>query len=124
VTPLRRRPEISEPTPFPSLRPRARVAGSNPGAAVRPSGLLAPHILWPLDCFVARAPRNDGWGAGDPIDSVFIGRRLGPFLRIDTLEMMRGSIQRSDLDAAIRWALVPANRLAISAEWDRLNERD
>jgi hypothetical protein len=45
-------------------------------------------------------------------------------VRIDTLEMMRGSIQRSDLDAAISWALVPENRLAISAEWDRLNERD
>ena len=30
----------------------------------------------PLDCFVARAPRNDGWVAADPIDSVVIGRRL------------------------------------------------
>jgi hypothetical protein len=45
-------------------------------------------------------------------------------VRIDTLEMMRGSIQRSDLEVAIRWALIPENRLAISAEWDRLNERD
>ena len=25
-------------------------------------------MLWPLDCFVARAPRNDGSGADDPID--------------------------------------------------------
>src|SRR5271168_3140121 len=33
-------------------------------------------MLWPLDCFVARAPRNDGWVAADPIDSVVIGRRL------------------------------------------------
>jgi hypothetical protein len=48
---------------------------SNPRAAVRRSGLLAPRMLWPLDCFVARAPRNDGWAA-DPIDSVVIGRRL------------------------------------------------
>src|ERR1700722_20997373 len=46
------------------------------GAAVRPSGLLAPRMLGPLDCFVARAPRNDGWVAADPIDSVVIGRRL------------------------------------------------
>src|SRR5271169_5055317 len=46
------------------------------GAAVRPSGLLAPRMLWPLDCFVARAPRNDGWVAADPIASVVIGRRL------------------------------------------------
>jgi hypothetical protein len=23
-------------------------------------------MLWPLDCFVARAPRNDGWVAADP----------------------------------------------------------
>src|SRR5271156_6597525 len=41
------RPEIGEPIHCPSLRPRARVAGSNPGAAVRPSGLLAPRMLWP-----------------------------------------------------------------------------
>jgi hypothetical protein len=34
-------------------------------------------MLWPLDCFVARAPRNDGWGAADPIDSVVVGGRLG-----------------------------------------------
>ena len=52
--------------------------GSDPGAAVRSSGLLAPRMLWPLDCFVARAPRNDGWVAADPIASVVIGRRLTP----------------------------------------------
>ncbi len=72
------RRETSKPIPCPSLRPRARVAGSNPGAAVRSSGLLAPRMLWPLDCFVARAPRNDGWVAADPIASVVIGRRLTP----------------------------------------------
>jgi hypothetical protein len=33
-------------------------------------------MFWPLDCFVARAPRNDGWVAADPIASVVIGRRL------------------------------------------------
>jgi hypothetical protein len=33
-------------------------------------------MLWPLDCFVARAPRNDGWVAADPIASVVVGRRL------------------------------------------------
>jgi hypothetical protein len=37
--------------------------------------------LWPLDCFVARAPRNDGWVAADPIDSVVIGRRLNQIRR-------------------------------------------
>src|ERR1700677_1737728 len=47
------------------------------GATARPSRLLAPRtLLWPLDCFVARAPRNDGWGAADPIASVVIRRRL------------------------------------------------
>jgi hypothetical protein len=35
-------------------------------------------MLWPLDCFVASAPRNDGSGAADPIDSGFIGRHLTP----------------------------------------------
>jgi hypothetical protein len=35
-------------------------------------------MLWPLDCFVARAPRNDGWVAADPIASGVIGRRLTP----------------------------------------------
>ena len=69
---LRRHAETSEPIPCPSLRAKR----SNPGATVRPPGLLAPRILWPLDCFVARAPRNDGWVAADPIVSVVIGRRL------------------------------------------------
>jgi hypothetical protein len=68
----RRHAETSEPIPCPSLRAKR----SNPGAAVRPSGLLPPRMLWPLDCFVARAPRNDGWVAADPIASVVIGRRL------------------------------------------------
>jgi hypothetical protein len=49
---------------------------SHPGAAVRLSGLPAPHMLWPLDGFVARALRNDGWVGADPIDSVAIGRRV------------------------------------------------
>ena len=71
-TPLRRHAETSEPIPYPSLRAKR----SNPGAGVRPSGLLAPRMLWPLDCFVASAPRNDGWVAADLIDSVVIGRRL------------------------------------------------
>ena len=35
----------------------------------------AAHAVAP-DCFVARAPRNDGWVAADPIASVVIGRRL------------------------------------------------
>jgi hypothetical protein len=69
---VRRHAETSEPIPCPSLRAKR----SNPRAAVRPSGLLALRMLWPLDCFVARAPRNDGWVAADPIDSVVIGRRL------------------------------------------------
>src|ERR1700722_19373452 len=30
----------------------------------------------PLDCFVARAPRNDEGGVADSIDSVVVGRRL------------------------------------------------
>ena len=69
---LRRHAETSEPISCPPLRAKR----SNPGAAIRPSGLLAPRMLWPLDCFVARAPRNDGWVAADPINSVVIGRRL------------------------------------------------
>ena len=50
----------------PLTHPSLRAKRSNPGAAVRPSGLPAPRMLWPLDCFVARAPRNDGWVAADP----------------------------------------------------------
>jgi hypothetical protein len=71
--PLRRHAETSEPIPCPSLRAKR----SNPGAAVRPSGLLTPRMLWSLDCFVARAPRNDGWVAADPIASV-LGAALRP----------------------------------------------
>jgi hypothetical protein len=33
---------------------------SNLGAIALPSAAPAPHVLPPLDCFVARAPRNDG----------------------------------------------------------------
>ena len=55
------RPETSEPIPCPSLRAKR----SNPRAAIRRSGVLAPRILRPLDCFVARAPRNDEPGLGD-----------------------------------------------------------
>ena len=62
LTNNRRRPKISEPNSNPSLRAKR----SNPGAAHRR----------PLGCFVARAPRNDGWGHADPIDSIVIGRRL------------------------------------------------
>src|ERR1700677_3254796 len=40
---FRPRPEISEPIPYPSLRAKR----SNPGAAVRPSGLLAPRMPGP-----------------------------------------------------------------------------
>src|ERR1700729_1113060 len=32
----------------------------------------AAHIV-ALDCFVARAPRNDGWVAADPTASVLLG---------------------------------------------------
>jgi hypothetical protein len=46
------------------------------GPQYRPSGLLPLRMLWPLDCFVASAPRNDGWVDADPIASVVIGRRL------------------------------------------------
>src|SRR5271155_236801 len=81
---LRRHAETNEPIPCPSLRAKR----SNPGAAVRPSGLLAPRMLWPLDCFVARAPRNDGWVATDPIDSVVIGRRLGVGVTICSLSRL------------------------------------
>jgi hypothetical protein len=45
---------------------------SKSGAAVRLSGLLPPRVPWPLDRFVAMAPRNDEWGAADPIDSAII----------------------------------------------------
>ena len=50
----------------PLTRPSLRAKRSNPAAAVRPSGLLTLRMFWPLDCFVARAPRNDGWVAADP----------------------------------------------------------
>ena len=90
----RRHEETSEPIPCPSLRPRARVAGSNPGAAIRPSGLLAPRMLWPLDCFVARAPRNDGWVAADPIDSVVIGRRQAGLREYGTLRRLPAGLAR------------------------------
>src|ERR1700691_2708202 len=128
--------ETSEPIPCPSLRPRARVAGSNPGAAVRPSGLLAPRMLWPLDCFVARAPRNDGWLAADPIASVVVGRRLNrdplyfverklvagsvvelggarTFLRRHGLRVFERAVVGQKVSIARRQRAVPSGRLAV-----------
>lgn len=45
-------------------------------------------------------------------------------VRINSLEVMRGDINRADLEAAIGWARQPANREALMIEWMRLNERD
>src|SRR5277367_278276 len=105
---LRRQAETSEQIPGPSLRAKR----SNPGAAVRPSGLLAPRMLWPLDCFVARAPRNDGWVAADPIDSVVIGRRLrrGPIDRVKQVTRRKRLQQISDAACPQR---LPAHHLTI-----------
>src|SRR5258708_31878224 len=86
---LRRHAETSEPIPCPSLRAKR----SNPGAAVRPSGLLAPRMLWPLGCFVARAPRNDGWGVASPIDSIVLRRRLMPSRRLRFAEGQRQPVR-------------------------------
>ena len=90
--PLRRHAETSEPILCTSLRAKR----SNPGAAVRPSGLLTPRMLWPLDCFVARAPRDDGWVAADPIASVVIGRRLIT-ARKRTVPSLKARFERKDL---------------------------
>jgi hypothetical protein len=69
--------------------------------------LLAPRMLWPLDCFVARAPRNDGWVAADPIDSVVIGRRLSLFASSRVGESPRSKCRTpSRADAAISF-IVP-----------------
>ena len=87
---LRRHAETSEPIPCPSLRAKR----SNPGAAIRPSGLLAPRMLWPLDCFVTRAPRNDGWVAAHPIDSVVIGRRQAGLREYGTLRRLPAGLAR------------------------------
>ena len=70
---LSRAPGISGRSGRTRVRPyRAKHAVQASG----PSGLLAPRMSWPLDCFVARAPRNDGWVAADPIDCEVVGRRL------------------------------------------------
>src|SRR6202044_3512483 len=99
VARLTRHAETSKPIPCPSLRPRARVAGSNPGAAVRSSGLLAPRMLWALDFFVARAPRNDGWVAADPIASVVMGAALarGTATRAMAQNRRMGAILAADI---------------------------
>jgi hypothetical protein len=45
-------------------------------------------------------------------------------VRIDSLEIIRGSLRRSDFDTGLRWAHDAANRERLWAEWSRLNERD
>ena len=53
-----------------------RLYGSEGGEVKSlPYPYQTPHHA-ALDCFVASAPRNDGWVAADPIASVVIGRRL------------------------------------------------
>ena len=45
-------------------------------------------------------------------------------VRIDSLEVIRGSLRRADLESAIDWAKEAANHQRLWAEWRRLNERD
>src|ERR1700722_18621345 len=61
-------------------------------------------MLWPLDCFVARAPRNDGWVAADSIDSVVIGRRLGNSEALPTraTDWRRPRLNSATLDHSLR----------------------
>jgi hypothetical protein len=42
-------------------------------------------------------------------------------VRIDSLEVIRGDLNRVDLETAIAWA---PSREALMVEWMRLNERD
>ena len=43
-------------------------------------------------------------------------------VEIATLEIMRGSASRADLERAIAWSL--ANRAYLESKWRELNERD
>jgi hypothetical protein len=43
---------------------------------------------------------------------------------MDSLEVIRGDLNRADLETAMAWARQPANREALMVEWVRLNERD
>ncbi|MGO8831458.1 MAG: DUF4160 domain-containing protein [Roseiarcus sp.] len=45
-------------------------------------------------------------------------------IRLDTLEIMRGTLDRKDLAAVREWADEPGSRAALWVEWRRLNERD
>ena len=101
TAPMIRKPSTGEPY---AGKPPVRFGGRGgqkpslplSGAVVRPSGLLAPRMLWPLDCFVARAPRNDGWVPADPIASVIIGRGLIP-ARKRTVPNSKARFERKDL---------------------------
>src|SRR5271163_4069178 len=67
------------------------------GPQYDPRGLLAPRMLWPLDCFVARAPRNDGWGAAEPIDWA-VWRARGRAIRYTGTHEARAGTQRCTLN--------------------------
>ena len=45
-------------------------------------------------------------------------------VRLDSLELIRGALRRSDLETAIDWASDTANWQKLWAEWRRLNESD
>jgi hypothetical protein len=65
-------PKIAVLAPCPSLRAKQ----GNPGAPVRPTGLLAPCVPRPwIASSQGLLAMTDG-GAADPIDSVVIGRRI------------------------------------------------
>ena len=69
-----RKPSTGEPY---AGKPPVRFGGrGGPKAFPTP---IRGRSTRPLDCFVARAPRNDGWVAADPIASVVIGRLLRAF---------------------------------------------
>jgi hypothetical protein len=85
ATPARRKPASPRPVPLDTRFRGYDKAGFPERCALcfllaKRSNRGAAH-RWPLGCFVATAPRNDGWGAADPIDSVVIGRLLSSACR-------------------------------------------
>jgi hypothetical protein len=70
---------MDETPPIPPLRPRAE-AGINPGARAPPFAVPWRRTLPPpLDCFVARAPRNDGVEVGSLVSWRCLRLSLGLF---------------------------------------------
>ena len=83
------------------------------------NGQKTPEIIRLSNCKICVYPadhlpahfhvRGPGWSAS---------------IGMNSLQVLKGKGPKADIMEAIEWASVPENRLRLTSEWRRLNERD